>query len=67
MAVLVGLGHAAKRSTERFAVACEAAGFAPRQCAFLAELDRHSSDAADDAATANVWAANANVQALTHR
>ena len=66
-AMMVGLGHTAQlnkeRSAARFAMACEASGFAPRQCAFLAELDRRSRNAGDDAAMAEVQAANASLQA----
>ena len=68
VAAAIGLGHAARRSAERsaarFALACETAGFTPHQCVFLAELDRRSSDAADDAAVAGVQAAHANIQTL---
>ena len=66
---VIGLVHVSKRAAEqsamRFAARCEAAGFAPRECAFLAELDRRTSSAADDGAMAGVQAANASIQALT--
>lgn len=68
---VIGLGRMAGRASvenaRRFAVACEAAGFAPGQCAFLAELDRRTSAAADDAAIAGLNAANASVQATMAR
>lgn len=68
---VIALGHGAGRASaekaRRFAVACEAAGFAPSQCVFLAELDRRTSAAADDAAIAGLNAANASLQATMPR
>ena len=68
---VIGLGRLAGRASvenaRRFAIACEAAGFAPQQCVFLAELDRRTNAAADDAAFAGLNAANASIQAAMSR
>ena len=68
---VIGLAHVSRRAAEqsamRFAARCEAAGFAPRECAFLAELDHRASSAADDAAMAGAQAANASIQALARQ